>query len=188
MLKKGDLVRIRKKGSEDDWCQGVVKLASENGESVGLFLDGTVRTEGGLVSGALPLIVDNEHGDVRDIFGGEYEVEVGDMAVGRMCYFGQRHPAPIYQLESVPVPVGETCVFCEEPILDGEDGFLDAGKHALHRECMLYSIFGSVSHQMKVCRCYKGPEAVDCEDGLSMRQGAKLALAHMEAVRGFTNN
>lgn len=99
-----------------------------------------------------------------------------------MRYFGVRYAAPIYEnIEAIAAPVGMTCVYCDEPILEGEDGFLDSGGQALHRECFLCMIFGTVTHQMQACRCFKGDDAIDCEEGLTRRESARLALSYREA-------
>lgn len=78
MMKTGDPVRVRREGSSDEWCRAVVAMASENGESIGLLLEGAVRDADGegLILGALPLIVDYERETVEAIFGGAYEIEV----------------------------------------------------------------------------------------------------------------
>lgn len=55
ILKSGDFVRVRLKGAPE-WTPGRVVLVSTNRKSVGLLLDGAVRTkDGGMIAGALPL-------------------------------------------------------------------------------------------------------------------------------------
>lgn len=103
-----------------------------------------------------------------------------------VTYFGKPYYAPIY-LEShqIPTPVGASCIYCEEAILEGEDGFQDDGGSVHHRECFLRMIFGSVAHQSKTCSCYKSdPTDRGCdEEGLTKRERAKAALAYRESVR-----
>lgn len=73
-LYRGQTLRIRLAGTDDDWCPATVEVASENGISVGLVLDEAVRTaSGGLIAGALPLHI--EDGKIRSLFGDEYEIE-----------------------------------------------------------------------------------------------------------------
>ena len=76
MLKRGDFVRIRRAGHNKDWCTATVFLASPNGKSVLLALNGFVRARlrGTYVGGVMPLTVDSEL--VTDLSGTEYEVEV----------------------------------------------------------------------------------------------------------------
>ncbi len=75
ILKQGCLVRIRCL-EDDEWCEGIVALASSNGKSVAVTLDGMVRTSGGgIIAGVLPLIIDYETEKVTGLDGTEYEVE-----------------------------------------------------------------------------------------------------------------
>jgi hypothetical protein len=100
----------------------------------------------------------------------------------QMRYFGHAHDAPIYSdIERMPAPLHKSCVYCSERILEGDDGFVDAGNSATHRECHIRMIVGSVAHQLGACSCKLGADAVDCEEGLTPREGAKLALAHLES-------
>ena len=75
-LTKGQTVRVRLAGTSDEWCPGTVAIASENGISVGLWLDAAVRTSSGFIAGSLPLFIEN--GSVRSLFGDEYEIEVSN--------------------------------------------------------------------------------------------------------------
>jgi hypothetical protein len=58
-VKKGDRVRVRRLGSNDDWCICGVVLVSPNGQSLALVpVDGAVHTErGGIVTGFIPVTV-----------------------------------------------------------------------------------------------------------------------------------
>lgn len=77
-IKTGDLVRVRPAESAGEWCRAVVELASGNGKSVALRLEGAVRAGGGLVMGILPLTIDYEAETVTSLLGDEYEIEVND--------------------------------------------------------------------------------------------------------------
>jgi hypothetical protein len=72
----GTRVRVRAAGTNDDWTGGVVVLASANGRSVGLLLDGMVRAKFGFIGRALPLTVDPAAGTVTGLDDQEYEMEV----------------------------------------------------------------------------------------------------------------
>jgi hypothetical protein len=96
-----------------------------------------------------------------------------------ITYFGKAHDAPIYKHTfHVPTPVGQSCMHCGEGILEGEDGFQTDEKSPFHRECFLRLLSGSVAHQMRACSCFLGDQAVDCEEGLSRRHSARLAMAY----------
>lgn len=88
-------------------------------------------------------------------------------------------------LELVPTPVGESCLWCEEPITEGESGIIqpflaEPGWRwaSTHRECHLRHLFGSVAHQT-------GPScsATACADdpALTRREAALAAVRFFEA-------
>lgn len=116
-----------------------------------------------------------------------------------MRYFGEQAHHPKW--EQAPAPIGEVCVWCDEPIAAGECGYLvpsltmarqsldafAAGCPAVtqpldftwHQECFLRQIVGSLGHQERKCSCYGGAE----EDpvGFSRRQAALMAVAKFHA-------
>lgn len=80
-LTKGQRFRIRREGSEDDWCPGIVVAVGKPQDpadpvSVYAHIDGVVRTGYGLLGGGLPLYVDYVKGEVKSLFGDRYELEV----------------------------------------------------------------------------------------------------------------
>ena len=78
-LQRRDHVRVRMRGSDDDWTPAFVVLASEeNPSSVMLLFDGPVRAMRGLMFNALPLTVDYEKETVVSLWGDDYEIEVED--------------------------------------------------------------------------------------------------------------
>lgn len=79
LIKTGDRIRVRKSGTLGEWTTGRVVLASENGQSVGIELDGVVRAAGwALIAGALPLNVDYVREEVTGLDGCYYEVEINE--------------------------------------------------------------------------------------------------------------
>jgi hypothetical protein len=94
-------------------------------------------------------------------------------------WFGKRYPAPIYDdIQQTETPVGTRCAYCGEGIEAGDDGFLQDDGIALHRECQLRMIFGSVAHQEKRCSCCGGTGS-DQDDGMTRREGARAAVKHL---------
>lgn len=75
-LKKGDVVRVRWTGRQE-WINGKVVLASENGKSVAVELETPVARAGRFTAKYLPLSLD-ETGRCTDLTGDEYELEVKD--------------------------------------------------------------------------------------------------------------
>lgn len=107
--------------------------------------------------------------------------------MGIVTYFGKNHGAPMYELShQTPTPVGKPCIYCEETILQDEDGFTDSGGNVFHRECFLRMLSGSVAHMSYTCSCY-GAERFTTrgcdEEGMTRREGAKAALAYQEQHR-----
>jgi len=51
----------------------------------------------------------------------------------------------------LPTPVGVECLWCREPIAEGDTGeFLGSRRLPVHRECMMLGILG---HRFGVCDC-----------------------------------
>lgn len=76
-LKRWDRVRLRRLGTQDEWCDGFVMLAG--GTSVLVFLRGILRTNpgGAYVGGFVPLTVDYDRGKIVDLVTDtEFEMEV----------------------------------------------------------------------------------------------------------------
>lgn len=102
-------------------------------------------------------------------------------------YFGEDWGALALQdLEQSETPVGRPCLYCFEPIEEGEEGFIriaiglnDVHELPIHRECDLRAVIGSVGHQRHTCSCYQSP-GDDQEDGLSRREAALAATREFE--------
>jgi len=70
--------------------------------------------------------------------------------------------------------------------------FFDVGlRHhlqALHRECFLRGVYGSVGHQLGRCSCHGGPGLEDGPEDMTMREAARAAVKLFERLRGRTSN
>jgi hypothetical protein len=109
-----------------------------------------------------------------------------------MAWFGESWGSPFNQdCPQIPVPTGETCDWCVQPIADSDSGvrqmgiILDANRQMAarpmywHRNCWLRQTVGSVGHQMRRCGCYVGmdnPGRMDDPPGLSDREAADAAV------------
>lgn len=103
-----------------------------------------------------------------------------------MRWFGPsaEPPFPADDIERVPIPDGVICARCDEPITASDFGVLIPGLTiveggyesralALHDECHVRDLVGSVEHQMKsICdrTCSDDP-------ALTTREAAKAAAA-----------
>lgn len=67
------------------------------------------------------------------------------------------------------------CVWCDEPILDGERLAPDYPQ-PMHYECGLRAVIGSLGHQRGRCFCYGGTEEDPPE--LTRRQAARAAALY----------
>ncbi len=108
-----------------------------------------------------------------------------------MLFFGQRWDAPAFdEATEVPVPVGETCLMCEETVEQGDSGiitpYMDARggtrSSPIHLECHLRSIVGSVAHLEGRCSCVTG-RAADDRTGGTRREDARAVLAWLQQHR-----
>lgn len=65
-------------------------------------------------------------------------------------YFGAPWPSGLCDTASpTETPVGESCLHCQEPIVDGDRGsFIDTmeGPAPVHRECSLRAVLGGIEH------------------------------------------
>lgn len=92
-------------------------------------------------------------------------------------WFGAWHPAPAYlDTPEVETPVGAPCGYCEETILAGDDGFIDAGGKPFHRACFLRMVIGSVAHVQHRCSCFVQGAHEGDPPGMTLREGAEAAL------------
>ena len=78
--------------------------------------------------------------------------------------------------EQVPAPVGQPCIWCDEPIGALDMGTIDNGGSITHYECLMRSVLGSSGHQLGNCFCCGGVGPGD-PVGLTRRQAAVHAVA-----------
>lgn len=113
-------------------------------------------------------------------------------------YFGAAWNANIRTAyQKTPTPVGGLCSWCEEEIVEGDQGFvlpqgnaiiqneekvfdrMEVAFRPVHLDCFLRQIYGSVGHIEKKCSCHGG----DREDppGLTVRQAATASVKLYES-------
>lgn len=71
------------------------------------------------------------------------------------------------------IPGFAYCLYCKEPIMEGEAGTHMAGR-IIHVDCFIRIIMGGFNHIMKVDKCFGGALDADNE-GLSLREAAREA-------------
>jgi hypothetical protein len=116
-------------------------------------------------------------------------------------YFGQHWDVPRLEgATQVPTPVGEPCLWCDEPIEEGDRGiqmlqanepllallqdFPSTAFRPIHRECDLRQFLGGIAHLSHKCECYgHDSDKFEEELGLSKRQEA-IAVWDWVSERG----
>ena len=73
----------------------------------------------------------------------------------------------------IDTPVGDPCVWCMEKIQPGDDGGIDFGGHAVHKECSLRNVLGGIGHHVNHPR-YCNSAGLGPDAGLSRRLSAIL--------------
>jgi hypothetical protein len=61
----------------------------------------------------------------------------------------------------VPQPVGQSCLYCQEAIVDGDAGTIDQSGQIIHYECQMRMAIGSIAHQERSCLCFGGTASED---------------------------
>ncbi len=76
-LKAGDVLRIRRAGSGDEWCVCQVQLASSDGQAIGLHVaEGALRTsKGEMIMGAVAVAIDQQRGPYEVFTNTNLEIE-----------------------------------------------------------------------------------------------------------------
>lgn len=109
-------------------------------------------------------------------------------------FFGEKWDAPMADppAEQVPTPVGQKCLWCDEPIVEGDRGILTGvvqmrngvtvgNTEPVHMECQLRQVVGGLAHLQQRCLCCSG-DGGDPEEGMTRRDGARASLAYVEEV------
>lgn len=106
-------------------------------------------------------------------------------------WFGERAVLAIQQeLPHTETPVGEPCLWCEEPIEEGDNGFVtpyigesESSLRAWHKACWQRQSMGGLNHIEGRCTCQGGTEPPDPPE-LTKREAAVAAVAAYERTHG----
>lgn len=100
---------------------------------------------------------------------------------------------PAFYEATIPVPVGESCLHCDEQIAEGDAGvvmpLIESDRQprvaVYHWECDLRLTVGSVRHQRGECGCFTGDYSQDDDaDYPSVRAAAIAAAIEFQQRRG----
>jgi len=95
-----------------------------------------------------------------------------------MQWFGKSWDSPMNNdCPQAPVPVGATCLLCDEPVIEADSGVIYSNGPVAHWECFMRQVVGSIAHQQALCRCYGG-NAVEWPGELTRREAARAAVKH----------
>jgi hypothetical protein len=105
-----------------------------------------------------------------------------------MLWFGKYYNSPAYdEDEHVPIPLGEKCGWCDEPIGNNDDGFFmshmteqTVSMIAYHRACHMRQIFGSLAHCQRRCSCYVSGSTCTDPPEMTKREAAEAVVEYME--------
>ncbi len=76
------------------------------------------------------------------------------------------------------------CLHCQEPLIEGDSiAAFNNGEDAMHRNCMLRGVIGSVAHQERRCSCYLPGSTAGDPPGMTLRQAADAAVSLWESCR-----
>lgn len=87
--------------------------------------------------------------------------------------------------EPVTTPCGMPCLYCQEAVVNGEDGFLIPNwlawgqwiEKPVHTECWLRQVLGSIGHINGTCTCQGGTE--EDPEGATLHEGALAVKKHL---------
>jgi hypothetical protein len=98
-------------------------------------------------------------------------------------WFGRDYGSPMQKdCPQIATPVGAYCFYCEESIVNGDDGIIDSGGNVLHYACFMRGLIGSINHQLGMCSCFHAG-AVEVDELGTKRQAAEAALRFYEYSR-----
>jgi hypothetical protein len=90
--------------------------------------------------------------------------------------FGEWDAPVTDDAEWIAVPLEFSCMYCQEPFEEGDNGCIYPTGYAAHRECQLRAVWGGIGHivdHARYCRSELGTDA-----GLTMRQSSWLVWRH----------
>lgn len=87
-------------------------------------------------------------------------------------------------LPKVAAPVGDSCCYCQEPVVDGDNGAVWPTGVVEHRECSLRLVTGGIGHLIDH-EAFCGSE-LGADAGLSFRRSALLVWARLAEGREIT--
>lgn len=101
-----------------------------------------------------------------------------------MKYFGPPHLRKLDEVQ-IAAPLHMACDHCGERFTDGDIGTIDGGGTALHYECGMRLVVGSVGHQNKTCFCFGGQD--EDPPGMTKREAAREAtrLFELSALNAY---
>lgn len=106
----------------------------------------------------------------------------------RQYWFGRKRDAPLWDdMVETATPTASACVWCDEPIVDGDDGLINWLGQISHTDCMLVQGLGGVNHQRGLCRCFGGNEPSNPPD-MSPRRAAREAVQLFYLMHGKDTN
>lgn len=110
-----------------------------------------------------------------------------------VAYFGPEELRKEWEVLTA-TPVGLPCLWCEEPIVEGDVGTLQgvgrkddatgewvADMGAIHYECSMRQVVGSLAHVEGRCSCAVPGATEGDPEGISKREAAVLALRAWQA-------
>jgi hypothetical protein len=115
-------------------------------------------------------------------------VDADDFDQGKMHWFGAPWDSWLCEeCPHVPMPVGQTCLWCHEPIEEGDSGvtqlcfLLDQPpqRRPQHLECHIRSVCGGLNHLLGQCMCCGGDAPPD-PPTLSRREAARAAALFVQ--------
>lgn len=85
-------------------------------------------------------------------------------------YFGEWDAPCTDEIPKIATPVGEECLWCEQPIAAGDGGGTYYSGQITHKECSLRQVMGGIGHHVDHGRyCHD-----DSDAGLGMRLSSIL--------------
>ena len=104
----------------------------------------------------------------------------------RSGWFGESWGAPIcVKDDHIHTPIGESCTFCEEVFVNGDQGITNLQGYSWHADCYMRIILGGMNHIRGICSCCGGTAEPDPEN-VSKREAARLAVLEWEKMKNVS--